>query len=220
MYYRFFKILFIFQCPWNTFFSNYNFKRFFFFWCGPFFKSLLNLLQYSFCFMFCLLGHEACGILAPQPGIEPPTPCIGRWSPNHGTTREVPVPLHFTPQQEPHFVYLSPGPVLSAGCKMNVREAWLRWGKPFLSVSSSICAHQCVTRSYTHRAPLVSLRQDIWSVDMCQGVTYVISLFPYNHPLGWKFFCSIAHVFIYGLLCARITIWYSCWPSIHSLFFW
>ena len=34
-----------------------------------FFKSLLNLLQYCFCFMF--FGPEACGILAPQPGIKP-----------------------------------------------------------------------------------------------------------------------------------------------------
>ena len=42
-----------------------------FFWCGPFLKSLLNLLQYCFCFMFWYFGHEACGILAPQPGIEP-----------------------------------------------------------------------------------------------------------------------------------------------------
>ena len=38
-------------------------------------KSLLNLLQYSFCFVFWFLGHEACGVLAPWPGIEtsPPT---------------------------------------------------------------------------------------------------------------------------------------------------
>ena len=34
-------------------------------------KSLLNLLQYCFCFMFWFFVHEACGILAPQPGIEP-----------------------------------------------------------------------------------------------------------------------------------------------------
>ena len=33
------------------------------FWCGPFFKkSLLNLSQYCFCFMFWLLGCKACGI--------------------------------------------------------------------------------------------------------------------------------------------------------------
>ena len=32
--------------------------------------SLLNLLQYCFCFMFCFSVHKACGILAPPPGIE------------------------------------------------------------------------------------------------------------------------------------------------------
>ena len=39
------------------------------------FKSLLNLLQYCFFFMFWCFGHRACGILAPQPGVEltPPT---------------------------------------------------------------------------------------------------------------------------------------------------
>ena len=36
-----------------------------------FFKSLLNLLQYCFCFMFWVFGHKACGILAFQPGVVP-----------------------------------------------------------------------------------------------------------------------------------------------------
>ena len=47
-----------------------------------------NLLQYCFCFMFWFLfGHEAYGILAPWPGVEPEPP---NWSLNHQTTREVP----------------------------------------------------------------------------------------------------------------------------------
>ena len=41
------------------------------FLCGPFFKSFSNLLQYCFCFMFWLFGHEACGILAHRPGTKP-----------------------------------------------------------------------------------------------------------------------------------------------------
>ena len=45
--------------------------KIFFFWCGPFLKSLLNLLQYCFCFTFWFFGCEACGILVHQPGIEP-----------------------------------------------------------------------------------------------------------------------------------------------------
>ena len=35
------------------------------------FKSLLNLLQYCRCPMFWFFGREACGILAPWPGIKP-----------------------------------------------------------------------------------------------------------------------------------------------------
>ena len=43
------------------------------------FKSLLRLLlQYCFCFMFWVFGHEACGILAS--GDQTHTPCIGRQS--------------------------------------------------------------------------------------------------------------------------------------------
>ena len=41
-----------------------------------FLKSLLNLLQYCFCFMFWVFGCEACGILAPQPGNEPTPPAL------------------------------------------------------------------------------------------------------------------------------------------------
>ena len=49
--------------------------------------SLLNLLQYGFCFMFWLLDPNACGILAPRDWT---LPCYtGRQSPNHWTTREV-----------------------------------------------------------------------------------------------------------------------------------
>ena len=64
------------------------------FWCKPFLKPLLNLLQYRFCFMFsCFLLFfffvcKTCGILAPWPGINH-TPCIGRQSLMHWTTREI-----------------------------------------------------------------------------------------------------------------------------------
>ena len=50
---------------------------FFFFWCGPFLESLLNSLQHYFCFTFWFSGHEACGTLAPWPGIEPVPPALG-----------------------------------------------------------------------------------------------------------------------------------------------
>ena len=67
-----------------------GFFRFFFKKCGPFKKSLLNLLWYSFCFMFWFYGPKVCGILAPQPGIEPETSDIGRWHLSHWMVKEVP----------------------------------------------------------------------------------------------------------------------------------
>ena len=54
-------------------------KVFFFFWCGPFLKSLLNMLQYCFCCFLALFwfsGHEACGILASWPETEPEPPAL------------------------------------------------------------------------------------------------------------------------------------------------
>ena len=41
-----------------------------------FLKSLLNRLQYCFCFMVWFFGHEACGVLAPWLGIEPTSPAL------------------------------------------------------------------------------------------------------------------------------------------------
>ena len=53
------------------------FKDCFFVWCGSFKKSLLNLLQYCFCFIFCVFfGHEATEILAPGLGIEHKPPAL------------------------------------------------------------------------------------------------------------------------------------------------
>ena len=47
-------------------------------------KSLLNLLQFCFYFMFWFFGGKVCGILTCWPGIEP-TPSAFHW-----TSREVP----------------------------------------------------------------------------------------------------------------------------------
>ena len=59
------------------------------FLCGLILKSLLHLLQYCFCFLM-FFGHEACGILAPQPGIEP-TPLALEGEVLTTGSREVPV---------------------------------------------------------------------------------------------------------------------------------
>ena len=67
----------------------YCFFLLIFFPCGPFKKSLLNLLQ-CFCKRFGLFYSQACEILTTPPGVEPvsPHPCI-----NHWPTREVPILL-------------------------------------------------------------------------------------------------------------------------------
>ena len=49
-------------------------KKNYIFWCGPFLKSLLNLLQYCFCFTFCLF-FLLWGMWDHWPGIE--------WHPVH-----------------------------------------------------------------------------------------------------------------------------------------
>ena len=68
----------------------------FFFWCGPFWKSLLGLLQYTFCFTACAfyfffwLGDSD---LNSQTWDRTPAPCIGRGNLSPWTTRAVPVML-------------------------------------------------------------------------------------------------------------------------------
>ena len=91
---------FTFVCVFPTFFPFcvfvfYICPLWFFFCYSCFFvvecffkKSLLNLLQYCFCFMFWIFGLEACGILTPWPGIRLiPTALEG--SLKHWTTRDV-----------------------------------------------------------------------------------------------------------------------------------
>ena len=53
------------------------------------FKVFIGLLKYCFCFMFWCFVHEACEVLAPQPGIKPIPPALED-SLTHWATREVP----------------------------------------------------------------------------------------------------------------------------------
>ena len=66
---------------------------YFIFWCGPSLKSLLNMLQYCFCFMFLVFWPQRMWNLSFPTRDRTCTPCIGRWSLNHWTAREVPVCL-------------------------------------------------------------------------------------------------------------------------------
>ena len=54
---------------------------------------LLPFLIYFLLLIFCL-HCMACGILVPQPGIEPVAPALGAQSLNHWATREVLLMLH------------------------------------------------------------------------------------------------------------------------------
>ena len=54
-----------------------------------FLKSLLNLLQYCFCFMFWVFWLQGMWDLSSLIRDQTCTPCIERWSLNHWTTREV-----------------------------------------------------------------------------------------------------------------------------------
>ena len=79
-------------------FSNPAHSFFFFLkilWCGSsYLKSLLNLLQYCFCHMlWVFFWPQGMWDLSPSTREWTHTPCIGRHSLNHWTTREVPILL-------------------------------------------------------------------------------------------------------------------------------
>ena len=62
-----------------SFYTNVVFffsPRFFFFMWTIFLKSLLNLVQYCFCFLSWFFGCEARGVLVPWPGIKPTPPAL------------------------------------------------------------------------------------------------------------------------------------------------
>ena len=64
-------------------------KDFFFVWWGPFLKSLLNFSQCCSYFMFWIFGLWGRWDLSTLTRDRTLTPCVGRQSPNHWTTREV-----------------------------------------------------------------------------------------------------------------------------------
>ena len=63
---------------------------FFFFGCGPFLKSLLNLLQHRFCFMLYVFWPWGTWNLSSPTSDQAPTSCTERQSINRRPIREVP----------------------------------------------------------------------------------------------------------------------------------
>ena len=74
---------------------------FFFFRCGPFFKTLLDLLQYYFCVMFQFFWLWGMWIFSSPTRDQTHTPWVRRWGLHHWTSREVPGDLHFHFSLEP-----------------------------------------------------------------------------------------------------------------------
>ena len=90
-----------------------NVSNFFFFWCGPFLNSLLNLLQYCFCFMFSVFWLRGMWDLNSLTRDQTCTPCIGRQGLNHWTTREVPSDiLNSSMLNKYQFQYLKTSPYI------------------------------------------------------------------------------------------------------------
>ena len=80
---------------------------FIYFWCEPFLKSLLNLLQYASALCFVFFWPRCMWDFNSLTRGQTHTPCIGRQSLNHWTTREVPLRLVlkrlFSPWISDHF---------------------------------------------------------------------------------------------------------------------
>ena len=66
--------------------------------------SLYTILFYL-CYFAFWPCHAACGILVPQPGIEPTPPAVEAWSPNHWTARKAPMPFIFKSEDLTHICW-------------------------------------------------------------------------------------------------------------------
>ena len=73
------------------------FSFFFFFLMWTIFEVLIEFFTFLLLLllMFWVFGHEACGILAPQPGIKPAPSALEVRSLNPWTSREDPRPFDF-----------------------------------------------------------------------------------------------------------------------------
>ena len=73
----------------------------FFFWCAPFLKPLLDLVQYYFCIMFWFFWLRGMWDLSSPTRDQTHTPCVRRWGLHHWTSREVRGNLNFHFALEP-----------------------------------------------------------------------------------------------------------------------
>ena len=100
------------------------------FWCGPVFqKSLLNLLQYCFSFMFCFFWPRGIWILAHRPGIELTPPALEGEVLTTGPSRKSPEGIFDTGRQRlPQTLY----------CYWNEQSRKCRDQRGLLLITSSV----------------------------------------------------------------------------------
>ena len=68
--------------------------------CEDDFCFLFILFTFPIHYFFSTLGCKACGILVPQPEIEPVPPAVEEQTPNYWITREVPPTYYFYTQNQ------------------------------------------------------------------------------------------------------------------------
>lgn len=88
---------------------------------------------------------------------------------------------------------LCPGDVY----KMNVGEAWLRQGKPFLLVSSSICAHQHMTRIQAQSEHLCSSKTRFIECFCVPGTCIHIFISSLQPSSGGRYLFIRLHMYLF-----------------------
>ena len=148
-------------------FEFFKVSFFFFFWCGPFLKSLSNLLQFYFCFMFWVFfcffvfffGYKACGIIVPQPAIKLVYPALEGEIFNTGLPGRAPQTCYLSGS---HRFVMVLSPSLAVELKTRLYNSSLTWFSrrlgPGLVTSASSTSLPTPFQSSFHDSPSQSLQ--------------------------------------------------------------
>ena len=118
-----------------------------------FLKSVLNLLQYCFCSVFCLFGREASGILVPQAGIEPAPSVLEEASTTGPPGRSPKCPLMFWNTNPFSLLLLN---------RLRGVQAWILWRK-------KMCHLKIITQmiSSCKLSRPRGLKKNLWLLPSC-----------------------------------------------------
>ena len=120
------------------FFLSFFFFKIFFGVDNYFLKTLLNLLQYCFCFTFWFIWPCDMWDLSSPTRNWTCTPCTGRQSLNHWTTREVPLSaFHLEKKPESLRVATGSGPPSPPSTQAGLSAPWTRWSRSHLRTCAS-----------------------------------------------------------------------------------